>query len=102
MPCYSGSDESIVDELTQENKKLSAMLCAILSVLEGIGDLEFVLKVINPKESGINPSELEKWWENHKKLDEQRKKEEQAVKRLELKQTQTKIKNLQEKIDFIT
>ena len=69
MPCYlTGSREGDLAldaaETSKEVTKLTRMLCRVCKQAEG-------LKTFNRL-----PEEVQKWWKKHKKVDEQRKKEE--------------------------
>lgn len=93
MPCYDerSSPSYIYDnELKPIQKKLAkveAMLCGVLTVLEGFdagnGKLSNVLQNIDYKEMGVTRTQVEQWWTNHKAEDARRKAEEFNRKRRE-------------------
>lgn len=54
------------------------------------------LDLINYEEAGITRTELEQWWENHKRLDEQHRKEEQN--RIARKKALAKLTDAEKKL----
>lgn len=74
MPCRDWTVEDRYSEISKELSKVSASLCAVLTVLEG-DDAAFsaILKKIDWKEAGITKREFLMWWEDHKEQDKIRR-----------------------------
>lgn len=93
MPCYSYENHpSFAADREREanrklrdamikNKKLEAMLCGILTCLEGhrapdipeSSDLDWYMKKVDFKEMGVSRDEFEAWWKSHKAEDKARR-----------------------------
>lgn len=104
MPCtYDGPfdirDNDRVRDLNKEVKKLSAMLCAVLTVVEaerGGGLLSSgFFPSIDYKEAGVSKVEMIKWWRDHKAADIARRAREAEAARLKelAKNARNKILN---------
>lgn len=78
MPCRDYTDSEVISDQSEEIRKLRAMLCGVLTVLENHGALPMVLASYDGKKSGVGVHVVREWWENHKKEDKRRLNEEQA------------------------
>lgn len=81
MPCtQTGSlegDHALA--LEEQLSEVSAMLCAVLTVLEEIEVLKTILGSIDTKQSGVTPRRIKGWWSRHKKEDRKRLKKEKRL-----------------------
>ena len=78
MPCYddrnSPNGGQIDDLIEQRNRaqnqvrKLEAMLCSVIRAAPAM-----IFDVIDYKEAGVTRKELEGWWNEHRRKDEERK-----------------------------
>jgi len=89
MPCNDwGSGPGPVyihdHESARKLKEVEAMLCGLLTSIESSEsstyNLNLLLMSFDEKESGVDKSELLKWWQNHKAEDAARKLKEQKIK----------------------
>lgn len=93
MPCNDERDGwSTESKLRTENKKLSAMLCGILTALQNQELLGQALEFYDERETGVKIADLRKWWETHKAEDAKRKERERLRKVKKLAETEAEIK----------
>lgn len=84
MPCTDGGPSI---EQQREPGRVAACLCGILSSFECTGfgrnglTVKGVLDAVDWKEVGVTRKWLEGWWEEHKREDRERKREEEAESR---------------------
>lgn len=75
MPCRTDYPEDRANEINTLNKHiafLEAALCASLNALEK-ESLKYPINLLDYDEAGITKTRLEKWFNNHKEIDKQRK-----------------------------
>lgn len=75
MPCNDGYGPGHTVEYVEREHdgKMAARLCAVLSVLEHNKSLDHILNQVNWREAGVSKAGLERWWNDHKLMDQQRK-----------------------------
>jgi hypothetical protein len=77
MPCYDDRDNIRYVETEKEHDgKMAARLCAVFTVLEAKGTLMQTLKEASWPEAGVTAKGTLRWWEDHKRLDLERKRRE--------------------------
>lgn len=81
MPCYEPRDQYIVDtsyenrRLIDENKRLTAMLCALSDTLQWVDPARYIIRSSwNEKKAGISYKEYQKWLAEHRREDALREK----------------------------
>lgn len=74
MPCRNDGYEC--ETVYYDISRLEAMLCGLLSVIEGNNQLESVLKKVDCREAGIKNNDIIDFWTEHKKKDKLRKERE--------------------------
>ena len=73
MACTDGGPSY---EQIQTRRRISAALCAVLTVLEENGGLDSVFNLADWEEAGFPEEWLRGWWADHKAQDERRRKRE--------------------------
>ncbi len=81
MPCTDSGPREPSTQERQDAHNVPAMLCALLTVLEGQGTLEEVLASVDWKEAGVSLPWLRYWWEKHQDEDRERRAQEAEVHR---------------------
>ena len=76
MPCRYYTDTEERDMAQREADRTTRYLCGLLTQLERTNGREATrvyLGIIEDHTDGVEDGELQKWWADHKKLDEKRK-----------------------------
>lgn len=73
MPCSSDGYPDSRDTELRRLRDVEAMLCAVMSVTPGT-----VIDKIDYKEAGVSKSTLIRWWEEHRRKDDERRSRERA------------------------
>ena len=78
MPCVVFDVSENINFLKDDVRFLKGALCGIATVLEARGILDSVVIEVDWKEAGIKQLAFFEWWENHKEIDNARRKREMA------------------------
>lgn len=73
MPCRSDYDEDYTPKVINELDKVTRLLCNVMSILE---NKKLDKQIFSENGGSKYREELKEWWEDHKKKDKIREKEE--------------------------
>ena len=85
MPCFSdidsdgGNNVVLTHDQWVDTEKAAAGLCALISTLEKMGNIEDILSNVDWNLAGITKNEFRNWWTHHRREDEYRRAREEEA-----------------------
>ncbi len=89
MPCITDTPDERINDLAQQNLRLTGALCATLRSLHALYtrtgqipamDISCADLMVNLEHSGVNARWLKDWWHRHLEMDQVRREQEIAAK----------------------